>query len=110
MLARSPAFAPKIDGRLAPAKRAKTLVAQWVEQLGIETADAAMLARLRRAAELVVVAEVARANALRGTGDAGLDNLVRLERLAEIAVRRLGIDRQKREPDTLALLNGDRHG
>src|SRR5262245_55730239 len=108
MLARSPAFAPKIDGRLAPAKRAKALVVQWVERLGLETIDSVTAARLRRAAELTAVAEVARANALRGTGDAGLDNLVRLERLAEIAVRRLGIDRTKREPDALTLLNGDR--
>ena len=84
----------KLDGRTEAARRTKRLVAEYVAALGgPEAVDAAMLDKVRRAAELVVVAERARAAALRGEAD--LDNLVRIERLSELAVRRLHLDRKR---------------
>jgi hypothetical protein len=52
---------------------------------------------VRKAAELTALAEDARARKLNGATDVTLDDLVRLDRLAEQSVRRLGLDR-KREP------------
>src|SRR5262245_37033253 len=87
----------KLDGRSQAARRTKRLVAEYLAALGDrEAAGAAMLATVKRAAELVTVAELTRIRAMRG--DAVLDDLVRIERLAELAVRRLGLDRRKREP------------
>ena len=81
----------KVDGRSEAAKRTKRLIAEYVAMLGgPEAVDAATLAAVKRAAELMVVAERARAAALRGEAD--LDNLVRVERLSELAVRRLHLD------------------
>jgi hypothetical protein len=87
----------RVDGRSAVARRAKQLTADFIAALGGHSAvDSVLMAKVRRAAELVVVAERARVAALHGSAVA-LDDLVRVERLAELAVRRLGID--QREPD-----------
>jgi hypothetical protein len=95
--ARSPAYSPRIDGRSAAAKRAKRLTAEYVAALGgSDAVDPVMLAKVRRAAELVVVAECARAKAMQG--DAVLDDMVRVDRLADLAVRRLGLDRKPASP------------
>jgi hypothetical protein len=55
-------------------------------------------AQIVRAAELIALAEAERAKAVRGE-NVSLDALVRLERLAERALRMLDLDkRERREP------------
>ncbi len=86
----------RVDGRSKAAKRAKELAASFVAQLGKAAADggAAALAAVRKAAELVVVAEVLRARALRGE-TVDLSELVKVEGIADRAVRALGLDRKR---------------
>ena len=50
------------------------------------------------AAELKAVAELARGDYMRGNARGSLDDIVRLERRAEQAVRALGIIEAKRKP------------
>ncbi len=85
----------RVDGRSKAAKRAKELAASFVAQLGKAAADgAAALAAVQKAAELFVVAEELRARALRGeTVDLG--ELVKVEGIADRAVRALGLDRRR---------------
>jgi hypothetical protein len=99
--ARSTGNRARIDGRSAAARRAKQLTGQYVAALGGPDAiDPVMLSSIRRAAALVTIAEWHRTEALKG-GDVLLDDLVRLERLSELAVRRLGLG-CKRERDALS--------
>ena len=111
MLAKTPAAAavpsrprhahPLSTFRSLAAQRRKRLVAEYVAALGGPKAvDAAMLDKVKRAAELVVVAELARDAVLRSRGESGLDNLVRIERLAELAVRRLHLERKRGPSET----------
>ena len=93
-----PVRAARADGRLWGARRTKQLTAEWVDRLGGPAAvDTVTLGRIKRAAELCAIAERARADALQDEGD-GLDNLVRVERLADLALRRLGLDCKPPEP------------
>src|SRR5262245_2988648 len=79
----------RLDKRTSAGRRIKQLTAQYLAELdGSAAADPAVVAKVRRAAELVVLAENARAMVLRGAF--GIDALVRIERLAELAVSRLG--------------------
>jgi hypothetical protein len=63
-----------------------------------------MAANVRRAAELVALAENARADALRN-GNTDALGLVRLEGAANRAVRALQLDRKKREPGAASSLS-----
>jgi hypothetical protein len=93
----------RVDGRSAVARRAKLRTAAFVAALGgPDVVDDILLAKVQRAAELSVLAERARIAALQGEAVA-LDDVVRVERLAELAVRRLGIDKQQREPARVPL-------
>ena len=86
----------RVDGRSAAARRAKQLAAEYVAALGgPDAVDAVLMARVKRASELVVVAERTRVLAMQG--EAVLDDLVRVERLAELAMKRLGLERRARE-------------
>src|SRR5215475_16071665 len=87
-----------IDQRSAVGRRLKDLADAYAEALGgwPKLSDA-QAAAVRRAAEMVALAEQARHEALRnGVGDP--DRLVRLENLAARAVKALSLDR-KREPE-----------
>jgi hypothetical protein len=92
----------KVDGRSTVAKRAKRHAHTFFKQLGgADAVDPIVAARVRRAAELVAVAELTRAGAMRG--EANLNDLIRVERLAEIAIRRLGLYGGRRQPEGLGL-------
>src|SRR5262245_42686751 len=87
-----------LDQRSAVGRRLKDLADAYAESLGgwPKLSDA-QAAAVRRAAEMVVLAEQARHEALRnGVGDP--DRLVQLENLAARAVKALSLDR-KREPE-----------
>jgi hypothetical protein len=88
-----------LDGRSAAAKRVNKLVGLFVAELGGPAAvtPTTMLA-IRRAAELVVASEELRASTLSAAfmpTDVGMLALVRLEGLADRAVRRLHLDRKR---------------
>jgi hypothetical protein len=91
-----------LDGRSATAKRINKLVALFTAELGGEDAVSPTMAlKVRRAAELVVTTEEMRASTLSSEHpptDLAMLALVRLEGIADRAVRRLGIDDRRREP------------
>jgi hypothetical protein len=84
----------RIDGRLTAARRVKELTAAFLDQLPV--ADATTLAAVKKAAELVAVAEGLRRKALLGEV-VDMLALVRVENLAQRAIVALNLDR-KREP------------
>jgi hypothetical protein len=98
-----------IDQRSAIGRRLKDLAEGFADALGGwgKLSDI-QAAQVRRAAEMVALAEQARHQALRD-GNVDPDQLIRLENLAARSVKALHLD-LKREPDTLAALLGDRHG
>ena len=87
----------RYDGRSAQAVRVRSLIAGYVARLGV----GADIERIRRAAELQVIAEELRAAALRNEP---IDRaaLFKAEGYADRAVRALGLDRQP-EPKRSAL-------
>jgi hypothetical protein len=103
-----------IDGRSATARRVVKLAALFVAELGgPDAVSPTTMLKVRRAAELVVTAEELRASTLRGDRptDLAMLALVRLEGIADRAVRRLGLGvDSKREPDNTLELLGGRHG
>ena len=83
-----------VDGRSAPARRARTIMAVFAGQLG-GTMTALQMLRVKRAAEFTVAAEDMRAKLLRGEA-VDTDKLLRFEGACDRAVRRLGLP-SKRE-------------
>jgi hypothetical protein len=83
----------RVDGRSKAAKRVKALAAGYTARLG-GGADAATLAAVQKAAELGALAEELRGKALRGEG-AALSEVLKLEGVADRAVRALGLDRKR---------------
>jgi hypothetical protein len=79
----------------ATGRRVADLTRSFLAALG-DPDDIALQAQAVAAAEMVVIAEAARAAALK-SGHANLGELVRLQGAADRAVRKLGLDR-KREP------------
>jgi hypothetical protein len=81
----------RTDQRRRSARRAKTLREHWVQTLvqagRAMTVD--LTERVMRASELTALAEDMRAKMLRGEADVCADDLVRVTRLADMAVRRL---------------------
>jgi hypothetical protein len=80
------------DRRRREGRRAKELAALFSERLGDASRDATLQIAIGRAAELVAYAESLRARALRGE-DVPPDDVVRTERLANLAMRALHLDR-----------------
>lgn len=80
-----------VDGRSTEGRRRRDLIDTFVAALGGtgSTPDSVML-DIVRAADLTIVAERARADALRGES-VDLSALARIEGVADRAVRRLGI-------------------
>jgi hypothetical protein len=91
-----------VSGRTAFNRRIQDIADQYVLALGgWQALSDLMAANVRRAAELVALAEKKRAIALRD-GDVGLLRLVRLEGAASRAVRPLQLDvKRERESETL---------
>lgn len=80
----------RIDGRSKASKRAKQLARCFAAAIGNVT-DTATMARIERAAELATLGEQMRGRALRGA-EVDLGLLLRIEGLADRAVRALGIN------------------
>jgi hypothetical protein len=99
-----------LDKRTAASRRAMQLMQQFETELGGGLTDGQKLA-VSRAAVMTAIAEDARLRKLGGAKDVSLDDLVRLDRVAALAVRALGIgDRKRESADTGlgALLREDR--
>jgi hypothetical protein len=82
-----------LDGRSGSGRRRRDLIEAFAEALGGRQglSDVRMI-DVRRAAELVAVAEEARAEALKqGGASVDLNTLVKLEGMADRATRKLGI-------------------
>ena len=92
-----------IDGRTALGRRIRDLAEIFVQRLGgWDVLNDMELTAVKRAAEMVGLAEQARANALQH-GKVDLDKLLRFEGSADRAVRRLGIKPEsKPAPASLA--------
>jgi hypothetical protein len=96
-----------IDKRSALGRRVTQLTATFRARIGLDAnPDPLLLAAIERAAQLQALAEAARARALRADPKVTLDDVVRLNRLAEHAVRSLRLDRHntKQAPSLGALL------
>jgi hypothetical protein len=87
-----------IDGRSSHGRRRRDLILTYADALGgADKVSAAAMNDIVRAVDLVVIAERARAAALRGE-IVDLGDLTRLEGAADRAVRRLGIKPGGNEP------------
>jgi hypothetical protein len=86
-----------IDGRSQIGRRLRDLADQFADGLGgWQQLSELRATAVRKAAELVAIAEGLRADRLRGL-PVSPDDIVRTDRLAHLAVRQLGLD-HKREP------------
>jgi hypothetical protein len=92
------------DRRFVLGKRVQLLAAIFAERLSLDTTDPdpVLAAAIEKAARLTALAEQASARALRADPAISLDDLVRLQRLADLAVRRLHLDRRTKEQPSLA--------
>jgi hypothetical protein len=93
-----------IDKRFVLGRRVKELVATFRARLGPIADDPVLAANVKKAAELQALAEESRARALRANATATLNDVVRLSRLADYAVRKLQLDRHVK-PSVPSLLN-----
>ena len=83
------------DGRYAIGRRIKQLAITFRERLSLDAnPDPLLLTAIERAAQLQALAEQAAARALRADPAVAYDDVVRLSRLADLAVRRLRLDRR----------------
>jgi hypothetical protein len=83
---------PVVPGRNAIGRRLRDLADAFADRLGgWDALSVPVAADVRRAAELVALAEQCRADALRN-GMANPVNLIKLEGAADRAVRRLGLE------------------
>jgi len=79
----------RIDGRTVLARRSRELAAAFAAALGGQLTEV-QSAAVQRAAEMIALCEVARAEAIRA-GRPDPDGLVRLESAASRALRQLGL-------------------
>jgi hypothetical protein len=101
-----------IDRRFVHGKRIAELTAILRARVGIDEADPDPLLAdaVEKAARLTALAEDASARALRGDPKVSLDDVVRLSRAADLAMRRLRLDQHRAptEPSLADYLRG--HG
>ena len=85
-------------------RRATKLASIYRERLGLtaDDADPVLLDAVERAARLTALAEDASARAVRGDPQITLDDVVRLQRVSDLAVRRLHLDKH-RKSETVGL-------
>jgi hypothetical protein len=84
-------------------KRAAQLAAHYttlLDKAGRETTSVPLATAIISAAELVALAEHERTRLLRGE-NVDPDNVIRMQRLADMSVRRLHLDQQAQRPQTL---------
>jgi hypothetical protein len=92
----------RLDGRTKAAKRIKGLVEHYASALGgWQNLSPIRRQEVERAGTLTVIAEIARERFMLGE-DISLDDVVRAERLALHAMRRLGIRQQEPPRQTLS--------
>jgi hypothetical protein len=91
------------DKRTGPGRRAAMLAAHFRQRLGPIADDPVTAGAIERAAQLQALAEAARARALRADPLVSLDDVVRLHRLSEFAVRALRLDRNNMKQTTPSL-------
>jgi hypothetical protein len=92
-----------LDGRSRIMKRASQLAAHYttlLDKAGRETTSVPLATAIISAAELVALAEHERTRLLRGE-NVDPDNVIRMQRLADMSVRRLHLDQQAQRPQTL---------
>lgn len=97
----------EIDKRFAVGRRVKQLAITFRERLNLDAnPDPLLLAAVERAARLTALAEQASARALSGDERVAYDDVVRLSRLADHAVRRLHLDQHnaKQQPSLSSYL------
>jgi hypothetical protein len=87
------------DRRYALGRRVKQLEQHFRARLGEVASDLVINTAIRRAAELVALSEAARARALSADPGVTMDDVVRLSRAADLAVRRLQLDRRDKLDD-----------
>jgi hypothetical protein len=93
-----------VDGRSSHGRRRRDLILTYTDALGgADKVSVATMNDIVRAVDLVVIAERARADALRGK-DVDLGDLTRLEGAADRAVRRLGIKPGSNAPKPMSIL------
>jgi hypothetical protein len=97
-----PKYIPKKPNPRAQDRRRRDLVETFVRALGPDAVTDLVLVQVRKAAELVALAEAARAAALTG-GLQDVVGLIRIENAAARAVRLLGIRIESATPKTRAL-------
>jgi hypothetical protein len=86
------------DRRTRVGRRTAELVALFRQRVGADVAsDPVATVAIERAAQLTALAEAASARALRADPKISLDDVVRLSRAADLAVRRL-LDRREVKP------------
>ena len=91
------------DGRTAQGKRVAELVEAFSAKLGASAGDVVVSAAISKDARLCALSEDAQAKALMADPRITIDEVVRLARAADLAVRRLHLDRLKQtEGPTLA--------
>jgi hypothetical protein len=104
----------RLDGRTRIAKRAKQLIAHFLGVLRDREITLDLEAAVCRASELLAIAEQLRADRLRGL-PVPADDIVRTDRLANLALRQLGLRGEPakpavpRGPSLAALLQGASH-
>lgn len=79
----------KPDGRTWVVRRARELAAIYRAKLGDVASDATLAAAITKAAELTAISESMRAGLMRADDSVSADDVVRLQRLADAAVRAL---------------------
>jgi hypothetical protein len=101
VLPRSP-----FDHRTRQGKRALELAAAFRARLNADPVDTVLGAAIEKAARLIALSEDASAKALNGDPRITLDDVVRLARLSDLAVKRLHLDRKPQHtgPDLHAYL------
>jgi hypothetical protein len=89
-----------VDRRTRVWKRIAELTALFTAALGVEATPLRRM-KIEQAAQLTALAEIARGRFMRN-GDGTLDDIVRLERKADGAVRALGVVESKPKPPSIA--------
>ena len=86
------------DGRFWVVRRTKQLIELYTAQLGEAAADPIVAAQIRRASEVVALADDLRNRRMCGDNSVTPDDIVRTSRLGDLLTRRLHLDRHKQQP------------
>ena len=88
-----------IDGRTRIGRRARALIRLYCTRLGSDADDPILANAIQRTAQLVALCEDLTARSLRGQ-DIPPDDIVRMNRLCDLQLRRLKLDRHAPQPAT----------